>query len=62
MPLPTPNTGESEDAFLSRCMADEKTAEEFPDETQRFAVCIAQIDRQDKAAFVKDMMQLMYSH
>lgn len=44
MPLPTPNSGESEDDFLSRCMGDSKTADEFPDESQRYAVCIAQID------------------
>lgn len=44
MPLPTPNSGESEEDFLSRCMGDSNTADEFPDESQRYAVCIAQID------------------
>lgn len=69
MPLPTPNSGESEDDLLSRCMGDSKTADEFPDESQRYAVCIAQIDnykaisdREDKAEFVKGMMKLMYNH
>ena len=62
MPLPTPNSGESEDDFLSRCMGDSKNADEFPDESQRYAVCIAQIEQADKAKFVKDIMKLMYKH
>jgi len=37
--MPTRNTNESEDNFISRCMSDEQMKSEFPDETQRFAVC-----------------------
>jgi hypothetical protein len=39
MPLPTPNPGEKEDAFVERCMSDEVMVKEFPDEKQRLAVC-----------------------
>jgi hypothetical protein len=44
MPLPTPNTDESKNEFLARCMSDAKTQSEFPDSQQRIAVCIAQYD------------------
>src|SRR5690606_32212350 len=44
MPLPKPNDGETKDEFIERCMADETMQEEFPDEDQRYAVCLAQWD------------------
>lgn len=40
MPLPTPRDGEEQDEFLSRCHSE--LADEFPDETQRNAVCFRQ--------------------
>ncbi|MFN5249701.1 MAG: hypothetical protein ACK5DE_01520 [Bacteroidota bacterium] len=45
MPLPTPNTDESKNEFVARCMSDAKTQSEFPDSQQRIAVCIAQYDK-----------------
>src|SRR5690606_23543276 len=42
MPLPKPNDGEAKEEFIDRCMADETMQEEFPDESQRYAVCLAQ--------------------
>lgn len=42
MPLPTPNIGESQDDFISRCMSSEAAMEDFPDKDQRLAVCFRQ--------------------
>jgi len=42
MPLPTPNVEESQEDFMSRCMADGIMNVEFPDSEQRYAVCMAQ--------------------
>jgi len=39
MPLPKPNQGESRDGFITRCVGDAVMNEEFPDKTQRTAVC-----------------------
>jgi DNA-directed RNA polymerase subunit RPC12/RpoP len=39
MPLPKPKDDESKDDFLDRCMGDEAMQDEYPDETQRYAVC-----------------------
>ena len=39
MPLPQQGEKESKKDFISRCMSDPKVNEEFPDNSQRFAVC-----------------------
>ncbi len=39
MPLPKPNPGESGKEFLSRCMSNDTMVKEYPDESQRYAVC-----------------------
>ena len=44
MPLPYPKPNETEDEFIGRCMADDRMVTEFPDETQRYAVCQKQIE------------------
>ena len=51
MPLPRPRKDEKEDDFIERCMGDEVMTEEYPDESQRRAVCQTQWDEskeQDK--------------
>lgn len=42
MPLPKPNSGESEDEFVSRCMGNDTMVSDFPDQGQRAAVCYSQ--------------------
>jgi hypothetical protein len=42
MPLPTPNEGETEADFISRCMGNETANADFPDNEQRSAVCYRQ--------------------
>jgi hypothetical protein len=39
MPLPTPNTGESEQDFIGRCMGNDTMNADFPEQEQRSAVC-----------------------
>ncbi len=39
--MPSPGPTESEDEFISRCMSDEEAMSDFPDEDQRYAVCIS---------------------
>ena len=39
MPLPTPQSNETSDQFLGRCMTNSNTNAEFPDTAQRLAVC-----------------------
>jgi len=42
MPLPTRNEDESRENFISRCMSSDKIKKEFPDQSQRVAVCMSQ--------------------
>ena len=39
MPLPTPNKNEEKQEFLERCMSNNKMKEEFPNNSNRYAVC-----------------------
>jgi hypothetical protein len=39
MPLPSPREGENEEELHDRCMGDDVAVNEFPDESQRSAVC-----------------------
>lgn len=45
MPLPTPNSGESRQTFVSRCMGDAAMRSEYPDQKQRAAVAYSQFRR-----------------
>jgi hypothetical protein len=42
MPLPKRNEDESRENFMSRCMSSDKSKKEFPDQSQRAAVCMSQ--------------------
>ena len=42
MPMPKPQKGEAEEAFIERCMGDETMKDEYPDNDQRLAVCYKQ--------------------
>lgn len=42
MPLPKPESEESEDDFFERCMADAVMVDEYSNEEQRYAVCVTQ--------------------
>jgi len=41
MPIPTPTPTEAKEEYLVRCMSDDKMTSEYPDATQRYALCIA---------------------
>ena len=46
--MPTPNTGESESQFISRCMGDSEAQRTFPEEDQRLAFCYAKWEEGEK--------------
>lgn len=48
MPLPKPKPNENHDDFLSRCMANPTMNEDYPENDQRYAVCISLWDKGDK--------------
>ena len=44
MPLPSPKLNEDRSEFISRCVRDQVTKDEFPNMRQRVAVCVRQYD------------------
>jgi hypothetical protein len=50
MPLPSPKKQEKRSEFVSRCIGDNQTAKDFPDQKQRIAVCYTQWDSAKKEA------------
>jgi hypothetical protein len=54
MPIPIPQPGEKKDAFLAACMADPTMTTEYPDAPQRYAVCLAQWDKDRSAAVQRE--------
>ena len=39
MPIPNPNETEKRSEYLNRCMADDTMVDEYPNQSQRFAIC-----------------------
>ncbi len=50
MPIPQPQPDETKDDFLQRCMADGTMLLDFPDPSQRYAICEQQVARNEKRA------------
>jgi hypothetical protein len=46
MPIPTPTQTETADKFIQRCMSDEIMLNEYPDQSQRFAICSVSYDKE----------------
>lgn len=44
MPIPKPEGGESQEDFIQRCMGNPTMNSEYPDNSQRFAVCNSQYE------------------
>jgi hypothetical protein len=40
MPIPKPNSNESKDEFIQRCMSDDVMVSEYKDEAQRYRLCL----------------------
>jgi len=49
VPLPKPSAGETRKKFISRCMGDEQSVKDFPDPSQRNAVCNSIFEDSGKA-------------
>ena len=60
MPIPKPTTTETEDKFISRCMGDNTMSTEYPDESQRYAVCKSSYDTNNykKSLLIKEVEKI----
>lgn len=55
MPLPTPKKGENKDEFMERCMSSEIMQDEYPDEKQRYAICLTQWESKEDKSMAKSI-------
>jgi HK97 family phage prohead protease len=55
MPIPKPNTGESREDFMGRCLSSDIMQQEYSDNSQRFAVCASSFDDKDKKMFDEEI-------
>lgn len=62
MPLPKPNKGESKEDFLNRCMGNDTMNDEYPDNSQRYAVCLSQWDSKEKDNYKAFKEQRVYGN
>src|SRR5574343_1239389 len=53
-PIPTPNN-EDKDTFVKRCMSDYTMVNEYPDEKQRYAVCLTSWEDKEKKSETPQM-------
>lgn len=56
MPIPKPESGETQDDFISRCMANDTMVNEYPENDQRYAVCIDQVKKDQIEQATKDFI------
>ncbi len=54
MPIPKPNSDESRQDFITRCMGDETMTSEYTDSNQRLAVCTSEYDSNKEDSIQND--------
>ena len=55
MPLPKHKSGEDRNKFISRCMSDPKSKQEFPDTKQRIAYCVKTSKEGSKSTLIEQV-------
>jgi hypothetical protein len=62
MPIPTPRKGEKRTDFVSRCMSNPTMKREYPDNKQRFAICMSSWrDKKKTKKELADMHNFLHS-
>lgn len=59
--MPIPHKDEAKDIFLERCMGTDTMVNEYPDEKQRYAVCLTQWKEKEKKAISTDIEKRTFS-
>ena len=49
MPIPSPKDNEKSQDFVSRCMSNDSMKKDYPDSSQRVAVCLGQTKKNSKS-------------
>lgn len=58
MPIPNKNKKESKQAFISRCMSDSVMNKDYPENNQRYAICVGQT----KSTIIEDVANALLAN
>ena len=58
MPLPKRTPTETREKFIERCMSNPTMVKEFPDKTQRLAVCAVQWRKQIEDSIIRHVSRI----
>jgi hypothetical protein len=58
MPIPKPNKDEDKQKFVARCMGDEVMKKDYPDSSQRVAICLGQT-KKSKGNLINQVLEIL---
>jgi hypothetical protein len=58
MPIPQPNKDEDKQKFVARCMGDEIMKKDYPDSSQRVAICLGQT-KKSKGGLINQVLEIL---
>lgn len=59
MPIPKPEKNEDKQKFVQRCMSNETMKKEYPDNSQRIAVCLGQTSKKSKGSILSSVLDIL---
>ena len=59
MPVPSPKKNEDKQAFVARCMGNETMKKDYPENSQRIAICLGQTKRKSKGNLLDEVLEVL---
>lgn len=59
MPIPVPKKDEDNQVFVARCMSNETMKKDYPDNSQRIAICLGQTKRKPKGNLLDQVLEVL---
>jgi hypothetical protein len=59
MPIPKPEKNEDKSKFIQRCMSNDTMRKEYPDNTQRMAVCVSQTQNKQSSSILSSVLEIL---
>jgi hypothetical protein len=62
MPIPSPESNEDKKKFVSRCMSNETMKKDYPDTSQRVAICLGQTRTKNKSSLIEEVHDELFAN
>jgi hypothetical protein len=59
MPIPKPEKNEDKSKFIQRCMSNDTMRKEYPDNSQRMAVCVSQTQNKQSSSILSSVLEIL---